>query len=1108
MKRISMGIVKKIVICFIAIVCFWRTSDNSVYAETFQTRLSCEQCAAEKTFLFLDHGTGDIDRLRCETCGYIRSFGHNNVVETRAFDEHLKQAATCTKPAIYYMSCSFCYQNVMDKTFEYGSPLNHNWGEYRVEIPATCSTDGTIIASCTRTGCTEVDRKTDPARHTNIELVNEVQPTDTEFGKVAHYICRGCGKLFKDPDGNNQTNEAELKIKMLCNIVNNNYPTQPTYTGTPIPAPETGSFTANSQVSLTFTWYQGSHTQNPPDDLRLQGTPINSGDYTLKVDASETADYQAGSKLFTITINKASSPSSKPDENLNVSYICKKIGDIKSVLPEKWDWKDEDKNTELNVGEPVTVTAVYKGEDAENYEDAGKTVSVRVTRLACTHENTIVRIEEQPATESEKGTAVHYKCNTCKELFKDETGNTPTNMNELAINKLCVIENKDYSQEYTYTGKPVLAPELSNFMVNSQEALTFTWYKGKFTQNLSDDLRLEGIPTNAGDYTLKADAGANADYQAGSKCFDIVIKKSADTPEKPGSTLSVPYTCKKVEEITAPYLSEKWVWKEEDKSKELKVGEPLKATAVYIGDNKENYESETVIEITRSKCEHKKTYDRYWSAPTCTEEGYTGDTYCSDCEELIYSGYTIQPYGHEFSVYEITEVPTVDKEGSYIEKCKRCVEKRTVTLPKLQSKQPYLKNNILSRGWNELSEEVEKLADNNTLIIDMDGASEIPGNILSKIKGKDSNLDLVMDDSFTWRFNGNSVPDENIKDTDISVKKTSGIFDINVKENVAKGQENLELKVGGEGALGINGILKVNLGSGNAGLIANLFCQNVQGSAAAYAMQSESAEILRCTQSVQISENGIAELDISQSGNYLIVISGSSMKGRVLYEDGSIAEGTDTEGNKTYLQPSKAVLDNTLIQGNKVKVKLVDLCTGAQGYDFVIGNSADMLITKNYADVKKNRLNPEASFAYAGKGTWYVACHSWFRNADGKKVFGPWSEIMEISVQSTTPGVPEIEKISRKGNKVTITYTACENADGYDIILGEARRKVNGEVRPVEYNDYVKKVKGNKVSVTFNNVEDGIWYAGIHAWNRTSEDGKKVFGPWSEVRKIIIGQNK
>lgn len=51
-------------------------------------------------------------------------------------------------------------------------------------------------------------------------------------------------------------------------------------------------------------------------------------------------------------------------------------------------------------------------------------------------------------------------------------------------------------------------------------------------------------------------------------------------------------------------------------------------------------------------------------------------------------------------------------------------------------------------------------------------------------------------------------------------------------------------------------------------------------------------------------------------------------------------------------------------------------------------------------------------------------------------------------------------------------------------------------------NYYVKKIKGNTVTVTFKNVKSGIYYIGLHAWNRTSEDNSKTFSEWSNVRKV------
>ena len=221
---------------------------------------------------------------------------------------------------------------------------------------------------------------------------------------------------------------------------------------------------------------------------------------------------------------------------------------------------------------------------------------------------------------------------------------------------------------------------------------------------------------------------------------------------------------------------------------------------------------------------------------------------------------------------------------------------------------------------------------------------------------------------------------------------------------------------------------------------------------------------------------------------------------------------TDTEGNVydvdgsvrtsegTYTKPAKAVVNETQDSGNTAKVKMTE-CKGAQGYDYVIGKSADLLQTREYEKVIKNQSSAEASFRYTDKGTWYVACHAWTRDADGKKVFGQWSEVQKLEVTAITPEIPKIEKVVTKGSKITVTYTACEDAEGYDVVLGTKYMKANGEKRPTDYGKYVKKVKGNKVTVTFTNVKAGTYYIGLHAWNRTSEDETKVFSQWSETVK-------
>ena len=199
------------------------------------------------------------------------------------------------------------------------------------------------------------------------------------------------------------------------------------------------------------------------------------------------------------------------------------------------------------------------------------------------------------------------------------------------------------------------------------------------------------------------------------------------------------------------------------------------------------------------------------------------------------------------------------------------------------------------------------------------------------------------------------------------------------------------------------------------------------------------------------------------------------------------------------------MISNVVVKGNTVTPVLSSEVDGAVGYDYVIATEENT--TDGRVDISKNVLTTNTNFHYVQKGTYYAYCHAWKRGADGKKIFGEWSNIYKFTVKATTPSTPkiEIDKVIVKGNTVTVTYTKSSNATGYDVILGSAVKSVNGEKRPVDYGTLVKKnIKGNVVTATFKNVPAGTYYAGVHAFNKTSEDGKKVFSKWSNSVAVEV----
>ena len=211
------------------------------------------------------------------------------------------------------------------------------------------------------------------------------------------------------------------------------------------------------------------------------------------------------------------------------------------------------------------------------------------------------------------------------------------------------------------------------------------------------------------------------------------------------------------------------------------------------------------------------------------------------------------------------------------------------------------------------------------------------------------------------------------------------------------------------------------------------------------------------------------------------------------------------EGQKPTDKPETPMIEKVNVVGNKATVILSGETEGAVGYDYVISTDKDCINNKDYDKVNKNILNTTTDFTYVGQDVYYAYCHAWKRGEDGKKIFSDWSNAYPFVVSAITPSQPAITSVKVNGSTVTVTYTKSSNADGYDVVLGSKVATVAGEKRPVEYGTLVKKnIKGNTVTATFKNVKKGTYYAGLHAFNRTSEDGKKVFSPWSNVKNVTV----
>ena len=282
-----------------------------------------------------------------------------------------------------------------------------------------------------------------------------------------------------------------------------------------------------------------------------------------------------------------------------------------------------------------------------------------------------------------------------------------------------------------------------------------------------DKTPLADSPTDAGTYTFKIDVNEGDYYNSVDSIsapeWEFVISKAQAPSSKPTDTdptIYVSWLCKKVEDVKGLFNDE-WKWSDSDISKKLPVGEEVSATAVYNGTDADNYVNTSVVfKITRKACTHPHTAERYYSSPSCTSSGYSGDTYCTDCNETLSYGYTISAYGHDYDNGVITTEPTTETDGIITYTCKRCKHQDTKNLGKLGDGEPYIEGSFQKKSWDTVNDLIKTSKEKDTISIIMNGARTLPASVLSGIKGKDISLNLDMENGFIWKINGTSIKAE------------------------------------------------------------------------------------------------------------------------------------------------------------------------------------------------------------------------------------------------------------------------------------------------------------------------------------------------------------
>lgn len=180
-------------------------------------------------------------------------------------------------------------------------------------------------------------------------------------------------------------------------------------------------------------------------------------------------------------------------------------------------------------------------------------------------------------------------------------------------------------------------------------------------------------------YTVVFTPADSVNYNTAEIEITVNVSKAA----MPNLLLSVDNTHKTVGSIALPG---DWVWLAADTATAIKAGGSVVATAVYAGDDKENYDStELKVTIYRAPCSDGMTVKytlKGEKAPTCTKAG-TGHTECSVCGDVMSTGVCVKELGHKWNSGRVTKKPTYTAAGVRTYTCTVCKAAKTASIAKL-----------------------------------------------------------------------------------------------------------------------------------------------------------------------------------------------------------------------------------------------------------------------------------------------------------------------------------------------------------------------------------------------------------------------------------------
>lgn len=168
-------------------------------------------------------------------------------------------------------------------------------------------------------------------------------------------------------------------------------------------------------------------------------------------------------------------------------------------------------------------------------------------------------------------------------------------------------------------------------------------------------------------------------------------------------------------------------------------------------------------------------------------------------------------------------------------------------------------------NWGDVADELAGAEAGGRVVVDMDGETDLPGEVLEALAGRDVTLVLEMEGGVSWEIWGGDVPAEvPFDDLDMGVETGTGGIPVEVTNLVTGEAGVVQVALAHDGEFGFALTLVAPLGEGSEGLHANLYCYD------------DAAGLLRFEASSVVGEGGVARMRLDHASQWAVALDGRS----------------------------------------------------------------------------------------------------------------------------------------------------------------------------------------------------------------------------------------